>query len=70
MNDFVKINKALNITVIANMHHVDIALKYANRIIGVKEGKIVFDGPSLKVTNDILKEIYGRELSDDDLMGA
>ena len=70
MSDFVKINKALNITVIANMHHVDIALKYANRIIGVKEGKIVFDGPSLKVTNDILKEIYGRELSDDDLMGA
>jgi phosphonate transport system ATP-binding protein len=70
MNDFVKINKALNITVIANMHHVDIALKYASRIIGVKEGKIVFDGPSLKVTNDILKEIYGRELSDDDLMGA
>jgi phosphonate transport system ATP-binding protein len=70
MSDFVKINKALNITVIANMHHVDIALKYANRIIGVKEGKIVFDGPSSKVTNDILKEIYGRELSDDDLMGA
>ncbi|MBV1709695.1 MAG: phosphonate ABC transporter ATP-binding protein [Erysipelothrix sp.] len=70
MNDFVKINKALNITVIANMHHVDIALKYAQRIIGVKEGKIVFDGPSLEVTNDILKEIYGRELSDDDLMGA
>jgi phosphonate transport system ATP-binding protein len=70
MSDFVKINEALNITVIANMHHVDIALKYAKRIIGVKEGKIVFDGPSLKVTNDILKEIYGRELSDDDLMGA
>ncbi len=70
MNDFVKINKALNITVVANMHHVDIALKYASRIVGVKEGKIVFDGPSLKVTNDILKEIYGRELSDDELMGA
>jgi phosphonate transport system ATP-binding protein len=70
MNDFVAINKALNITVIANMHHVDIALKYAQRIIGVKEGKIVFDGPSLQVTNNILKEIYGRELSDDELMGA
>jgi phosphonate transport system ATP-binding protein len=52
------------------MHHVDIALKYAQRIIGVKEGKIVFDGPSLQVTNNILKEIYGRELSDDELMGA
>ena len=50
------------------MHHVDIALKFANRVIGIKEGLIVFDGPSSKVNNQILKEIYGRELSDDELM--
>lgn len=68
MNDFVKINKELNITVIANMHHVDIALKFAQRVIGIKEGLIVFDGPSTQVNNQILKEIYGRELSDDELM--
>ncbi len=69
MSDFVKINKELNITVIANMHHVDIALKYANRVIGIKEGLIVFDGPSTKITNDRLTEIYGRELSDDEFKG-
>lgn len=68
MNDFVKINKELNITVIANMHHVDIALKFAQRVIGIKEGLIVFDGPSTQVNNQILKAIYGRELSDDELM--
>lgn len=68
MHDFVKINKELNITVIANMHHVDIALKFAQRVIGIKEGLIVFDGPSTHVNNQILKEIYGRELSDDELM--
>ena len=68
MNDFVKINKDLNITIVTNMHHVDMALKYAQRIIGIKAGEIVFDGPSTKVTNDILKNIYGRELSDDELM--
>lgn len=70
MSDFVKINQDLNITVVANMHHVDIALKYARRVIGIKEGLIVYDGPSTKVTNDILKAVYGRELSDDELMGA
>lgn len=70
MNDFVKINQDLNITVVANMHHVDIALKYARRVIGIKEGLIVYDGPSTEVTNDILKAVYGRELSDDELMGA
>ncbi len=69
MSDFVKINKELNITVIANMHHVDIALKYARRVIGIKEGLIVFDGPSTEITNEKLKQIYGRELSDDELMG-
>ena len=68
MSDFLKINKELNITVIANMHHVDMALNYADRIIGIKEGVIVYDGPSKKVNNEILKQVYGRELSDDDLM--
>lgn len=68
MADFERVNKALNITVIANMHHVDMALKYANRVIGIREGEIVYDGPSSDITEDLLKEIYGRELSDDDIM--
>jgi len=70
MEDFVKINKEFNITVVANMHHVDIAKKYANRIIGIKAGKIVFDGPSSTITNDDLTNIYGRRLQHDELMGV
>ncbi len=68
MADFEKINKELNITVIANMHHVDMALQYARRVIGIRDGRIVFDGPSSSITNDLLKEIYGRELTDEDIM--
>ncbi|WZU03224.1 hypothetical protein MGH68_11250 [Erysipelothrix sp. D19-032] len=45
MDDFVKINEKTNITVIVNMHHVDLALKYAKRVIGINKGVIVFDGP-------------------------
>lgn len=70
MEDFVKINKEFNITVVANMHHVDIAKKYANRIIGIKAGKIVFDGPSATITNNDLTNIYGRRLQHDELMGV
>jgi len=70
MEDFVKINQEFNITVVANMHHVDIAKKYANRIIGIKAGKIVFDGPSASITNDDLTNIYGRRLQHDELMGV
>ncbi len=68
MTDFKRINEKFNITIIANMHHVDVALKFVNRIIGIHEGKVVFDGPSNLVTEEILKKIYNRELSDDDIM--
>ncbi len=61
MDDFKNINKNMNISVLINIHHVDLALEYVDRIIGIKEGKIVYDGPSDKVDNTILTEIYGGE---------
>ncbi len=67
MEDFQRINQDMNITIIINIHHVDLALKYAQRIVGIQAGKIVFDGKVNEITNDILKKIYGRELSEDDL---
>lgn len=68
MKDFESINKELNITVVANMHHVDMALKYARRVIGIRDGEVVYDGPSKDVTQELLRDIYGRELEDEDLM--
>lgn len=59
MDDFKKINKDMNITVLMNIHHVEIALEYADRIIGIRMGEIVFDGAAQMVTPDILQHIYG-----------
>ena len=70
MDDFKKINKELNMSVLINIHHVDLALKYADRVIGIKAGEIVYDGAAKDVTNDVLKQIYGRELAADEVMGA
>ena len=70
MEDFVRINKKFNITVVANMHHVDIAKKYAQRIIGIKAGQIVYDGPSENLNEDDLTNIYGRSLQHGELMGV
>lgn len=70
MQDFRRINDELGITVVANMHHVDIAQQYAKRIIGIKAGEIVFDGPSESLTHDDLTHIYGRELLKDELKGS
>ncbi len=64
MNDFRKINQENNITVIINIHHVELALEYADRVIGIKEGKIVYDGESSKVDASVLEEIYGGKVEE------
>lgn len=68
MEDFQRINKEMNITVIINIHHVDLALQYANRIVGIQAGKIVYDGPASGVDENVLRLIYGRDLKDDEMM--
>jgi len=69
MDDFARINRDLGITIVANMHHVDLALKYATRIIGIKAGEIVYDGPSKDINEDILVNIYGRALKHNEILG-
>lgn len=59
MDDFKRINKEMNISVIMNIHHVEIALEYADRIIGIRKGEVVFDGVTSQVTQEILQDIYG-----------
>ncbi len=59
MSDFKRINKSLNISILINIHHVDLALQYADRVIGIRKGEIVYDGSSKEVTQDVLDSIYG-----------
>ncbi|MDR2821938.1 MAG: phosphonate ABC transporter ATP-binding protein [Acholeplasmatales bacterium] len=70
MEDFARINKDYNLTIIANMHHVDLALKYASRIIGINKGEIVYDGSSNSVTDAIITQIYGRSLTSKEKLGS
>lgn len=65
MNDFKKINQEMNITILINIHHVELALAYADRIIGIRAGKIVYDGPSADVTEDVLNMIYEGKIPDE-----
>lgn len=69
MNDFTRINK-MGITIIANMHHVDLAKKYSTRIIGVRAGQIVFDGKPEEVDDEACLKIYGRRLNSNENLGA
>ena len=58
MSDFKRINQEMNISILINIHHVDLALDYADRLIGIRAGEIVYDGPVADVTQDILDIIY------------
>ena len=62
MDDFKRINKEMNISILINIHHVELALEYADRIIGIQDGKIVYDGKAENVNNEILDRIYKKDL--------
>lgn len=66
MDDFLHINQEMGITVLINIHHVELALEYASRVIGIKEGQIIYDGPSNKVDDDVLSQIYGQKDGNDE----
>lgn len=61
MEDFVRINKEYNISILLNIHHIDLALKYCDRVLGVRAGEIVFDGPANTITQEQIDFVYNGE---------
>ena len=53
-----KINKEFNITVICNLHQVDLATKYSDRIVGLLDGEIIFDQPASNIDSKSVSQIY------------
>jgi phosphonate transport system ATP-binding protein len=53
--------RSRGIPVLVNMHDVELARRFADRIIGMSEGRVVYDGPPSALNDDVLKSIYGGE---------
>ena len=56
------------LTVISTLHHVEYARRYADRILGLRQGRLVFDGAPAALTDEALLDIFGelpRALADD-----
>ncbi len=51
----------LGITVLCNLHQVDYAREFSERVVGMSRGAVVFDGQAAQLTDDILHQIYYRE---------
>ena len=64
------INREDGITVICNLHHLDTARSYCDRIIGMTRGQITFDGTPATLTLEHLRHIYGVEGEDEELVQA
>ena len=53
--------QARNVTLVASLHAVDLALKWFPRVVGLREGTVQFDCPPVRITEAILHELYGTE---------
>ena len=63
MQSIAEINRTRGITVLVNLHSIDIARRYCRRIIGMRGGDIVFDGPVAELTDEAIAAIYGSKAS-------
>jgi phosphonate transport system ATP-binding protein len=56
-----RINKDNGVTVLCSLHFLSLARTYATRIIALKDGNMMFDGPPTEIDNQRFKEIYGED---------
>ena len=59
-----RINEEDAITVLVSLHQVDYALDFCSRTIAMRDGEVVFDGPSKQLTPAFLNELYGDDSID------
>jgi phosphonate transport system ATP-binding protein len=70
MRDLQHINRELGITTIVNLHFLDLAKVYGERIIGMRDGELVYDGTAEQADEHVFRDIYGRSLTADDMLEA
>jgi phosphonate transport system ATP-binding protein len=64
MDALLRINKHFGITVICNLHSLDLARSYADRLLGMSAGRIVFDDKPEALTDRVARELYDLEANE------
>jgi phosphonate transport system ATP-binding protein len=64
MELLVELNRRDGLGVIVTLHQVDYAIRYCDRVVALKAGKVVYDGPSTGLDTARLIDIYGPEFED------
>ncbi|MEH2482608.1 phosphonate transport system ATP-binding protein [Nitrobacteraceae bacterium AZCC 2146] len=68
MDALLRINRHFGITVLCNLHSLDLARTYCDRLVGMSAGRVVFDGAPAALTEHIARELY--DLEADEVMGT
>ena len=61
MDALLRINKHFGITVLCNLHSLDLARTYCDRLVGMSAGQVVFDAAPAALTESVARELYGLE---------
>ena len=61
MDGLRQINREDGLTVLVNLHTLDTARAYCDRIIAMRQGRVFFDGTARQLTDDVVRDIYGLE---------
>src|SRR5438552_6905505 len=64
MDALLRINKHFGIAVLCNLHSLDLARTYCDRLIGMSAGRVVFDGAPAALTDHIARELYDLEANE------
>ena len=64
MDALLHINKHFGITVVCNLHSLDIARSYCDRLVGMATGRVVFDDVPAALTDAVARDLYGLEASE------
>ncbi len=70
MRDLKKLSREENLLTLVNLHFIDMAQEYADRVVGLRAGELVYDGPAASMKEADFEAIYGRKIRPDDLRGA
>ncbi|APC50008.1 phosphonate ABC transporter ATP-binding protein [Virgibacillus halodenitrificans] len=62
MDHLKQITTELGITCLVNLHQVEVAQQYSDRIIGLNQGEVVFNGTNYQLTEDKINRIYGSQM--------
>jgi phosphonate transport system ATP-binding protein len=65
MDALARLNREFGITVLCNLHAVDLARSYCDRLIGLADGRVVFDGSPAELSPDAVSRLYGLDASHD-----